>query len=212
MLVTREDSFRGTRIHTIVSPALDTPCWPASEVEEALDAEGVHLGGNWIQGIDHELLDGDDAFQLYEALGKRHPGERPLPAVVLLPTGVTLACMDRAHGPELRRLLLGQAMEEIQEVAGRDRLERELQFIYREEELEDRSRRASILHRAVEAARRGGHLREDDAGYAECMASIAEIATGIHFGVRAPVEERVAERRGTLATIARRRGARTTGA
>jgi hypothetical protein len=192
MIVTREDSFRGALIHTVVSNDLDTPCWPASELESALDADLVHLGAGWIRGVDFELLDGDDAFQLYEVLCKAHPAERPLPAIVLFPTGLTLACMDRPHGPELRQLLLQEAAEEAKEQLGRTRLERELGILYRDEEMQDRARKARALHRTVEAARRSGHLRDDDAGYVECMSSVAEVATGLRFPVCAAVNERVA--------------------
>ena len=185
MIVVREDLFREACIHTIAWPGRDTPCWYGPEIEIALDAELVHLGVGWIEDVDFALLDGDEAFELYEALGKTQPAERPLPAVVLLPTGLTLACLDRAQGAELRRLLLGEAAEGVREELGRTRLEREIGILYRDEEMHDRARKALAVHRAVEAARRSGHLALDDAGYAECMASIAELATGVRFPVRA---------------------------
>ena len=76
-------------------------------------------------------------------------GRRPLPAVVLLPTGLTLACLDRAQGAELRRLLLGEAAEGVREELGRTRLEREIGILYRDEEMHDRARKALAVHRAV---------------------------------------------------------------
>jgi hypothetical protein len=185
MIVTREDLFREARIHTIAWSNRDTPCWYAPEIEIALDAELVHLGVGWIDGVDFASLDGDEAFELYEALGKTQPAERPLPAVVLFPTGLTLACVDRAQGAELRRLLVGEAAEGVREELGRTRLEREIAVLYRDEEMQDRARKALAVHRAVEAARRSGHLALDDAGYAECMAGVAELATGVRFPVRA---------------------------
>lgn len=190
MIVTREDLFRGTRIHTVAARPLDMPCWPAREVASALDANLDHIEAGWLRGVDYQLLDGLEAFELYEVLRKLHPAERPLPAVVLFPPGLTLACVDREHGGELRKLLLGEAAESAREELGRGRLEREVAVLFREEELQDRMGKALALHRTVEAARRSGHLQNDDAGYVACMSSIAEIATGLRFPVRAPTPPR----------------------
>lgn len=189
MIVTREDSFRSARIRSLAWILFDTPCWHAPEIEAALDIDLGQLGAGWLAGVDFTLVDGDDAFELYESLGKMTPAERPLPAVVLFPTGLTLACMDRAGGDELRRLLLSVAADDVREKLGHARLERELEFLFRDEEMQDRARKAVGLHRAVEAARRSGHLVHDDAGYAQCMASIAEIATGLRFPTRLEMDE-----------------------
>jgi hypothetical protein len=184
MIITREDLFHGVHIHTLASMRFDTPCWHAPEIEAALDVDLVHLGVGWVADVDFARLDGEDAFDLYEALGMTTPAERPLPAVVLFPTGLTLACMDRPHGGALRRILLSAASNALRENFSETRLERELRILYRDDEMQDRTRKARTLHRAVEAARRSGHLFADDAGYAECMASIAEIATGLRFPIR----------------------------
>ena len=100
--------------------------------------------------------------------------------VVLFGEGALLICDDSkaAGAARLRRLVQDAAREIDRE---RSRRRRRIEEIVTRFESEDRGRKAALLHRIIDHARRAGPLRDDDATYVEAMAIVAEIASGHVF-------------------------------
>ena len=100
--------------------------------------------------------------------------------VVLFGEGALLICDDsKAAGAAPLRRLVQDVAREIERERSRHR--RRIEEIVRRFQSENRGRKAALLHRLIDHARRTGPLREDDESYVEAMAIVAEIASGHVF-------------------------------
>jgi hypothetical protein len=193
----RQDDFDGVKVHTFARKG--RPCWLLFEIERALreevydfDTRNAFDGGSYdaFDGEDFERLDAAEAGPFLELAG--HPPD-DLPVLVLYEGGLTLACGGSRVGHAIRRKVLKEAAEPIFRAARRARIEQRVRETVKQIELEDRARKAVLLHRLVEHARFCGPLLRDDEGYVTAMAIVAEMATGLVFPMERAVEESVAK-------------------
>lgn len=190
----RQDDFDSVVVHTFSRRG--RPCWLLVEIESALredvydfEARGAFeaTGYDAFDGEDFERLDVEEARPLLDVAGRGVPdGER---VVVLYEGGLTLACAHSRVGHTIRRRLLKEAAAPIFRAARRARLEQRVRETVKQIELEDRVRKAALLHRLVEHARQCGPLLRDDASYVVAMAIVAEVATGHVFLTESVLED-----------------------
>lgn len=194
----RQDDFDGVVVHTFARHG--RPCWLLMEIERARREEVYDFnarsafeatGYDAFEGEDFERLDVGEARPLLDVAGLEVPdGQR---AIVLYEGGLTLACAHSRVGHTIRRRLLKDAAAPIFRAARRARIEQRVRETIVQIELEDRARKAALLHRLVEHARLRGPLAGDDASYVAAMAIVAEVATGHVFPTEGLVEDALGE-------------------
>jgi hypothetical protein len=181
MHMSRIHTYRSSIIHTWISDRHPAPFWSLAEIEAAL-GHSVDITDTWMGEVDWETLgvESEDVTNVSwgSPLNEKHPAR-----AIVFPTGLTLACAQCHRGAALRRMLLDGTHDWAAEHLGWYRVGEEVGTLLELEHSRARGRKARAVHRAVEVARRSGHLRQDDTGYAECMATVAEIATGLRFPV-----------------------------
>jgi hypothetical protein len=190
----RQDDFDGVVVHTFARHG--RPCWLLAEIESARREEVYDFaqrsafeptGYDAFEGEDFERLDAEEARPLLDVAGRDAPdGER---VVILYEGGLTLACAHSRIGHTIRRRLLKDAATPIFRAARRARIEHRVRETIKQIELEDRTRKAALLHRLVEHARLRGPLAGDDASYVVAMAIVAEVATGHVFPTERLLED-----------------------
>jgi hypothetical protein len=190
----RRDDFDSVVVHTFARRG--RPCWLLVEIESALrqevydfDTRGAFeaTGYDAFEGEDFERLEAEEARPLLYIAGRDAPdGQR---VVLLYEGGLTLACAHSRVGHTIRRRLLKDAATPIFRAARRARLEHRVRETIKQIELEDRTRKAALLHRLVEHARLRGPLAGDDASYVVAMAIVAEVATGHVFPTERVLED-----------------------
>jgi hypothetical protein len=194
----RRDDFDSVPVHTFARGG--RPCWLLVEIESALREE-VHdfeargafesAGYDAFEGEDFERLSIDEARPLLEIAGRGVPDVERV--VLLYEGGLTLACAHSRVGHTIRRRLIKEAAAPIVRSARRARLEQRVRETIKQIELEDRVRKAAVLHRLVEHARQCGPLLQDDASYVVAMAVVAEVATGHVFPTERLLEDALGE-------------------
>jgi hypothetical protein len=172
----RRDEVDGVVLHTLT--ANGRPFWLLSQVGRIVPDAAL---APWPERLEVEthyecIFDSVVARRVRGLVGE----EDDLSHVVLFAEGVTRLCDESkaARAAPLRRLVQEGAREWDRE---RRRRRTRIEEIVRRFESEDRARKASLLHRIIDHARRAGPLRDDDATYVEAMAIVAEIASGHVF-------------------------------
>jgi hypothetical protein len=187
------DMFNGARVHTMARKG--RPCWLLFEIGLALGVDDLDITPLApIENEDYDLLSPTEGDRARLQLGFPANGEA---LVQVYEPGLTMACtMIHDGGSALRRTLLLGSAREVKRTLRKARLEHRVRETIKQIELEDRTRKAALLHRLVEHCRQSGPLRGDDDAYVEAMAIVAETATGLVFPTNAPSQDRIASELG----------------